>query len=78
MTIVRRVVVSVLSCASLGGVAAALPVGGPLPATPAASVREAPVGRLIIRYRDGIQLAGQGKATAVSYTHLTLPTSDLV
>ena len=66
MTAVRRVVVSVLSCVSLGVTAAGLPPGSPLPATSAASVREAPVGRLIIRYRHSIQLAGQGKATAAS------------
>lgn len=66
MTAVRRVVFSVLSCLSLGVMAAGLQPGTPKFAEPAATVREAPVGRLIIRYRNGIALAGQGKATAAS------------
>lgn len=67
MTAVRQVIFGVLSGLALGAMAASTgPATPPSPGPAAVATREAPVGRLIIRYRDGIQLAGQGKATAAS------------
>lgn len=60
---VRRGFAGLLACVALTASAAGTKTGLPVPDS---VVEEAPVGRLIIRYREGVKLAGQGSATAVT------------